>query len=50
MELFEEIRREYASGETILGLAKKHGVHRPSAVLVDDIAQESRGGDLREGS
>lgn len=28
MELFEEIRRGYASGETVLGLAKKHGVHR----------------------
>src|SRR5277367_5677500 len=28
VELFEEIRRGYASGETILGLAKKHGVHR----------------------
>ena len=28
MELFEEIRRGYAAGETILGLAKKHGVHR----------------------
>ena len=28
MELFEEIRRRYAAGETIKGLAKKHGVHR----------------------
>ena len=28
MELFEEIRRGHAAGETILGLAKKHGVHR----------------------
>lgn len=28
MELFEEIRRGYAAGEAILGLAKKHGVHR----------------------
>ena len=28
MELFEEIRRDYAAGETIKGLAKKHGVHR----------------------
>src|SRR5215469_4752893 len=26
-ELFEEIRRGYAAGETIKGLAKKHGVH-----------------------
>lgn len=28
MELFEEIRRGYTAGETIQGLAKKHGVHR----------------------
>src|SRR5271165_238876 len=28
VELFEKIRRGYAAGETILGLAKKHGVHR----------------------
>lgn len=28
MELFEEIRRGYAAGETIQGLAKEHGVHR----------------------
>lgn len=28
MELFEMIRREYAAGETIQGLARKHGVHR----------------------
>ena len=28
MELFEEIRRGHASGETIQGLAKKYGVHR----------------------
>jgi hypothetical protein len=28
MELFEEIRRRYAAGETIQGLAKEHGVHR----------------------
>ena len=28
MELFEEIRRGYAAGETIQGLAKKYGVHR----------------------
>lgn len=27
MELWEEIRRGYAAGETIKGLAKKHGVH-----------------------
>ena len=28
MELFEEIRRGHAAGETILGLAKKYQVHR----------------------
>ena len=28
MELFEEIRRGYAAGETIQGLAAKHRVHR----------------------
>ena len=28
MELFEEIRRGHTAGETIQGLAKKHGVHR----------------------
>ena len=28
MELFEEIRRGYAAGETVQGLAKKFSVHR----------------------
>jgi transposase len=28
VELFEEIRRGHTAGETIKGLAKKHGVHR----------------------
>lgn len=28
MELFEELRRGYAAGKTILRLAKEHGVHR----------------------
>ena len=28
MELFEEIRRGHAAGETVQGLARKHGVHR----------------------
>src|ERR1700694_1246558 len=28
VELFEEIRRGYAAGETIKGLAKKYRVHR----------------------
>src|SRR4051794_20042119 len=28
VELFEQIRLGYAAGETILGMARKHGVHR----------------------
>jgi len=28
VELFEEIRRGHAAGETIQGLATKHGIHR----------------------
>jgi transposase len=28
VELFEEIRREYAAGEAISGIARKYGVHR----------------------
>src|SRR4051812_41516217 len=28
VELFDEIRRGYASGETVQGLSKKHGIHR----------------------
>src|SRR5664279_3924820 len=28
VELFEQVRRGHAAGETILQLAKKHGVHR----------------------
>ena len=28
MELFEELRRSYAAGETINSLARKHGIHR----------------------
>ena len=28
MELFEELRRAYAAGETIRSLARKHGIHR----------------------
>jgi hypothetical protein len=28
VELFEGIRRGHAAGETIQGMAKKHGVHR----------------------
>jgi transposase-like protein len=28
VELFEEIRRGYTTGETIKSLARKHGIHR----------------------
>ncbi len=28
MELFEEIRQGHAAGDTIQGLATKHGIHR----------------------
>ena len=28
MELYEDVRRGHAAGETVLGLAKRHGVHR----------------------
>jgi hypothetical protein len=28
MELFEQLRREYAEGKTIAGLSRNHGIHR----------------------
>src|ERR1035438_9288272 len=28
MEMFEQLRREYAEGETIAGLSRKYGIHR----------------------
>jgi uncharacterized protein (UPF0147 family) len=28
MEMFEQLRGEYAEGETIAGLSRKHGIHR----------------------
>ncbi len=40
VELFEEIRRGYAAGETIVGLAKKYGVHR--RMVRQAIASASR--------
>jgi hypothetical protein len=35
VEIFEEIRRGYAAGETVQGLAKKHGVHAISNRIRD---------------
>ena len=35
MELFEMIRREHVAGETILGLAKKHGLAPPNSAASD---------------
>ena len=47
MELFEEIRRDRATGETINGLAKKYGPHRRNRTRSDkssaaeiDLAQQ----------
>ena len=28
MEMFEQIRRAHADGESVAGLARKHGIHR----------------------
>src|SRR5450631_1866629 len=47
MELFEEIRLGYAAGETILGLAKQHGVHRRMVrqALAGAVPPERRSSD-----
>jgi transposase len=47
VEIFEEIRRGYAAGETIQGLAKKHGVHRRMVrqALASAIAPERKAVD-----
>jgi hypothetical protein len=37
---FEQIRLGYAAGETINGLAKKHGVHRRDALSLRALAAE----------
>ena len=44
MELFEEIRRGYAAGDTILGLAQEHKVHRRMVrqALASAIAPERK--------
>lgn len=44
MELFEELRRGYAAGETIVGLAAKHGVHRRTVrqALANSIPPERK--------
>jgi len=41
VELFEEIRRGYAAGETVQGLANKHGVHRDTLRLDSSLGRWS---------
>lgn len=47
MELFEELRRGQAAGETIKGLARKHGVHRRVVrqAIASAIPAERKSGD-----
>jgi hypothetical protein len=47
VELFEEIRRGYAAGDTIQGLAKKHGVHRRMVRQAISNAIPAESGDRR---
>jgi transposase len=50
MEMFETIRREYAAGETISGLARKHGVHRRMIrqALADAVPPERKKASRQE--
>ena len=50
MELFEEIRRGYAAGETIRTLAKEHGVHRRMVrqALLDAIPPDRKKADREQ--
>lgn len=50
MEMFETIRREYAAGETISRLARKHGVHRRMIrqALADAVPPERKKGSRQE--
>ena len=55
MELFEEIRRGHAAGETILALARKYEVHRRMvrqalANAIPPDAEEARASASEDGA